>query len=448
MFGSCDYRNGQPLIAPLNSGVSKITTRKLVIDGLEKGNLGLNCEKGNRNTIYRGVYIHGTNYENSMGQQRSHGCIRLLNNDVISLFDLVKTGTYVYVYNSETSYSQLLDLENKLANSGEKLSSTLINSGNTTLSKTEKDLDNYINNRINSLSMLNKNTKVSLDYTVCSNQKSLKYICYIQEALDTEYNQHILTPQSTEFNYIVFKVTKTFNFTLEETAQFWGSLAQESSTSTNINGTESKYGVSLAGKPAYGIAQIEKGPWSQYKKNKETYKAMIPYFSSVDLSPVIQRDPKIGSVTKITGNKNTIDSVAEIEALLDLIWKNNSKYASVVFAAGLKRYLGNKLITNTDQEPRPFYHKMYVTYDDPDSLNFNFAVLYKYKYTSASLMYDGIREYKYSEFKDAETTIKTLTLKLANYLAFKKEYYLYKYGLVGANHSDLLATMKNANIIN
>lgn len=448
VWGSCDYKNGKPVIAPINSGVSKITTRKLIIDGLEKSNLGINCENGNRNTIYRGVYIHGTNYENSMGQQRSHGCIRLLNNDVISLFNLVKDGTYVYVYNSDTSYSQLLDLEDKLASSDESLSSKIVKSGESIISKkTEKDIDNYTNSRINSLSMISKNMAVSLDYLSCINQKNLKFICYIQQALNTEYNQHILTEQSTEFNYIVIKVAKTFNFTLEETALFWGSLAQESGTSTNINGAESKYGSSLAGKPAYGIAQIEYAPWSQYTKNKETFKQMVPYFNSVDLSPIIQKDSKIGSVTKITGNKNTIDSVEEIEALLDLIWKNNSKYASVVFSAGLKKYIGYKLITNTDKEPRPFYHRMYLTYDDSDSLNFNFAVLYKYKYTSTSLMYDGIREYKYSEFKDAEATLKTLTLKLANYLAFKKEYYMYHYGLIDATHSDLLATMKNAKII-
>lgn len=114
----CKYNNSTPVISKKNVGTAYVVTRKLVIDGLEKGNIGVGCENGNRNTIYRGIYIHGTNKENSMGQQRSHGCIRMLNDDVITLFDFVKNGTYVYIYNSETSYSSLLDLENKFVSNG------------------------------------------------------------------------------------------------------------------------------------------------------------------------------------------------------------------------------------------------------------------------------------------------------------------------------------------
>lgn len=117
----CQYSNGQPVISKKNVGTAYVVTRKLVIDGLEKENTGLGCDNGNRNTIYRGIYIHGTNKENSMGQQRSHGCIRMLNDDVITLYDFVKNGTYVYVYNSEISYSNLLDLENQFASNGTSL---------------------------------------------------------------------------------------------------------------------------------------------------------------------------------------------------------------------------------------------------------------------------------------------------------------------------------------
>lgn len=45
----------------------------------------------------------------------------MLNDDVITLYDFVKKGTYVYVYNSETSYSNLLDLENQFASNGTSL---------------------------------------------------------------------------------------------------------------------------------------------------------------------------------------------------------------------------------------------------------------------------------------------------------------------------------------
>lgn len=114
--GGCRYNeDGLPVFSTKNAGTAYVVTRKLVIDGLEKENIGVDCEYGNRNTIYRGIYIHGTNREDSMGKQRSHGCIRMLNDDVIELFDLVKNGTYVYVYNTETSYSSLLENINQFA---------------------------------------------------------------------------------------------------------------------------------------------------------------------------------------------------------------------------------------------------------------------------------------------------------------------------------------------
>lgn len=110
--GGCKSRDGKPVIAPLNAGKAEVVTRKLIIDGLEKGNIAVNCQNGNKNTIYRGIFIHGTNYENSIGQQRSGGCIRMYNKDVINLFNSVSNGTYVYIYNTDTSYSSVLGIEN------------------------------------------------------------------------------------------------------------------------------------------------------------------------------------------------------------------------------------------------------------------------------------------------------------------------------------------------
>ncbi len=46
-------------------------------------------------TIYR---VHGTNDERSIGQAMSSGCIRMMNADVIDLFERVKVGSRIYVY--------------------------------------------------------------------------------------------------------------------------------------------------------------------------------------------------------------------------------------------------------------------------------------------------------------------------------------------------------------
>jgi lipoprotein-anchoring transpeptidase ErfK/SrfK len=47
-----------------------------------------------RDTLYR---IHGTNEPQSIGQAASSGCIRMLNEEVIELYDQVPVGTKVIV---------------------------------------------------------------------------------------------------------------------------------------------------------------------------------------------------------------------------------------------------------------------------------------------------------------------------------------------------------------
>jgi lipoprotein-anchoring transpeptidase ErfK/SrfK len=65
-----------------------ITSRILWLDGLEKENA---------NTKGRYIYIHGTNQENLIGQPVSHGCIRLRNEDIVRLFDMVAIDTSVEI---------------------------------------------------------------------------------------------------------------------------------------------------------------------------------------------------------------------------------------------------------------------------------------------------------------------------------------------------------------
>lgn len=50
--------------------------------------------QGDRDTLYR---IHGTNDPSSIGQSLSSGCIRLLNQDIIDLYNRVPLGTKVVV---------------------------------------------------------------------------------------------------------------------------------------------------------------------------------------------------------------------------------------------------------------------------------------------------------------------------------------------------------------
>ena len=53
---------------------------------------------GNEDTLYR---IHGTNEPKTIGTAVSSGCVRMLNQDIAELFDLVKVGTPVEVLAGE-----------------------------------------------------------------------------------------------------------------------------------------------------------------------------------------------------------------------------------------------------------------------------------------------------------------------------------------------------------
>jgi lipoprotein-anchoring transpeptidase ErfK/SrfK len=45
-----------------------------------------------------GYGIHGTNDPSSIGRSVSHGCVRLRNEDIATLYDMVEVGTPVYIY--------------------------------------------------------------------------------------------------------------------------------------------------------------------------------------------------------------------------------------------------------------------------------------------------------------------------------------------------------------
>ena len=70
-----------------------ITSRILRLKGLEENiNLG-----GDVDSYQRYIYIHGTAHEDKIGEKASHGCIRMLNQDVIELFDICQEKMLVLI---------------------------------------------------------------------------------------------------------------------------------------------------------------------------------------------------------------------------------------------------------------------------------------------------------------------------------------------------------------
>ncbi len=74
----------------------EVLTRIFWLEGLEPK---VNKDpKGNYDSFLRYIYIHGTNQEQLLGQKASHGCIRMGNKDVASLFKIVQNTKNFYVY--------------------------------------------------------------------------------------------------------------------------------------------------------------------------------------------------------------------------------------------------------------------------------------------------------------------------------------------------------------
>lgn len=79
-----------------------ILSRILWLQGTEQGiNLGKTTDGVVCDTHARYIYIHGTPHTEAMGIPMSHGCIRMRNNDVVWLYDMVAVGTPVFIISSE-----------------------------------------------------------------------------------------------------------------------------------------------------------------------------------------------------------------------------------------------------------------------------------------------------------------------------------------------------------
>jgi lipoprotein-anchoring transpeptidase ErfK/SrfK len=71
-----------------------ILTRILWLSGCE---IGFN-RLGEVDTMRRMIYIHGSPGRVAMGRPGSRGCVRMRNDDLMDLFDRVRPGTPVHIY--------------------------------------------------------------------------------------------------------------------------------------------------------------------------------------------------------------------------------------------------------------------------------------------------------------------------------------------------------------
>ena len=83
------HRSATGEVLPVNApGRDPIVTRVIWLDGMEPQN---------HNARSRGIYIHGTPQEWTIGKPMSWGCIRMRSRDVIKFFDEVPVGAVVSI---------------------------------------------------------------------------------------------------------------------------------------------------------------------------------------------------------------------------------------------------------------------------------------------------------------------------------------------------------------
>lgn len=97
-----------PALAAMAPERDWILSRILWLSGKEPG-----CNRlGEVDTMRRFIYIHGAPDEGVRGEPSSHGCVRLRNEDVIELFDLVPVGTVVSIIENPYLESPMPPIEN------------------------------------------------------------------------------------------------------------------------------------------------------------------------------------------------------------------------------------------------------------------------------------------------------------------------------------------------
>ncbi len=88
---------GEMYIPPLRQTFPNrdwILTRILWLSGLERGKNRL----GEVDTMRRYIYIHGTPDDVVLGVPGSHGCIRMQNDHIIDLYEMIPVGTRVFIH--------------------------------------------------------------------------------------------------------------------------------------------------------------------------------------------------------------------------------------------------------------------------------------------------------------------------------------------------------------
>lgn len=94
-----EYPNGQVVPLEASDGREIVVNGNIVIPPFGTNQRRYKGVLGTRRLLLGDGYaLHGTNNPSSIGQAVSHGCVRLRNEDIEKLYEMVAVGTPVYIY--------------------------------------------------------------------------------------------------------------------------------------------------------------------------------------------------------------------------------------------------------------------------------------------------------------------------------------------------------------
>jgi lipoprotein-anchoring transpeptidase ErfK/SrfK len=93
------YRDGRQVVVNAAEGNELIANGNIVIPPFGTNQRKYQGVLGtHRLNIGDGYALHGTNKPETIGRSVSHGCVRLKNEDIAKLYQIVPLGTAVYIY--------------------------------------------------------------------------------------------------------------------------------------------------------------------------------------------------------------------------------------------------------------------------------------------------------------------------------------------------------------
>lgn len=94
-----EHPDGRRSTLEASDGKDIVVDGKILVPPLETRQRKFDEVLGShRLKLGQGVALHGTNRPESVGRAVSHGCVRLLNQDIARLYRMVPVGTPVYIY--------------------------------------------------------------------------------------------------------------------------------------------------------------------------------------------------------------------------------------------------------------------------------------------------------------------------------------------------------------